>query len=445
MMHEMKWTPVSAGVVPSGGRWSRRTVAVCLGAVVAFGAACAGGSVDVGTNRTVAGADSREQARPNIVWIVADTLDGASVAGGLGGVRAVAAETAAVASDPASARAMLLTGLRPATLRLDAATGRLVAPPPAGVTVLPEQLRRAGYYTSRAGLPRHNLASSRAAPVEVVHVDGGVHDAARARPVPIGDLAQPGLLGAWDAAGPDADWRGRDKDWESPCTVSFGCGGARSPGARPFFALFNLDPQGAGRGADPGRQVERIVAALEADHLLGDTVVFLIGARGPSPAVAIRWPAGIAGAAEAETPVSLLDLAPTALALAGVPAPAYMEGRALIGPNGHAPPAQAAAATTAERNPRSEPGVAVSTPERAPVAATPAGYPTGGLFHVAPRIDLSCDTEGSSIVYTTEHEAPFYWRLYDGPFRMRFWTLRFQCGRLGYRDSDVVTYDFDIE
>ena len=29
---------------------------------------------------------------------------------------------------------------------------------------------------------------------------------------------------------------------------------------------------------------------------------------------------------------------------------------------------------------------------------------------------------------------------------MRFWTLRFQCGRLGYRNSvHIVTFDFDIE
>ena len=48
-------------------------------------------------------------------------------------------------------------------------------------------------------------------------------------------------------------------------------------------------------------------------------------------------------------------------------------------------------------------------------------------------------------MYTTEREAPFYWRLYTGPFRMRFWTLRMQCGRLGYRDSEVVRYEFDIE
>ena len=69
----------------------------------------------------------------------------------------------------------------------------------------------------------------------------------------------------------------------------------------------------------------------------------------------------------------------------------------------------------------------------------------GGVFHVAPRVELSCETEDGTIIYTTERVAPFHWRLHTGPFRMRFWTLRFQCGRLGYRDSDVVTYNFDIE
>ena len=445
MMHGMKWTRMAAVAADSGGSWSRLTVAASLGAVVAFGAGCTGDSRGSGLDRTPAGAEPRESARPNVVWIVAETLDRASVSGGLGGARAVVAETSAVASGPASARAALLTGVSPAALGLDAATGRLVGPPPAGVTVLPEQLRQAGYYTSRAGPPRHNLASGHAAPIQIVHVDGGVHAEARARPVPVEELVQPGLLGAWDAAGPAVDWRGREKDWESPCTVSFGCGGARSPGARPFFALFNLELQGAGDGEDLGPQVARVVEALEADGLLEDTVVFLIGARGPSPTVTVRWPARIAGAVEPEDPASLLDLAPTALALAGVPAPAYMEGRALVGPGRDVPPAQAAAATRVGRSPGSDPGVAASTPDMTPVAATPGGYPTGGLFHVAPRVDLWCDTEGSTIVYTTEREAPFHWRLYDGPFRMRFWTLRFQCGRLGYRDSDIVTYDFDIE
>ena len=444
MLHGMNWMRVAGGSA-SRGWWGSLTVLVAFCAVVAFGAACTVDSGGSGLDRTPAVAEPRESARPNIVWIVADTFDGVPVVGSPGGARAVVAETPAVAFDPASARAALLTGMHPAALGLDAATGRLVGTPPAGVTVLPALLRRAGYYTSRAGPPGHNLASGHAVPIRIVHVDGGVHAEARARPVPVEDLAQPGLLGAWDAAGPDADWRGREKDWESPCTVSFGCGGARSPGARPFFALFNLDLQGAGDGDDLGQQVARVVETLEADDLLEDTVVFLIGVRGPSTSVAVRWPARIAGAVDPADSVSLLDLAPTALALADVPAPAYMEGHALIGPQRSVPPARAAIATSARRSRGADPGSLTPPPHTIPVAATSGGYPTGGLFHVAPRVDLWCDTESSTIVYTTERESPFYWRLYDGPFRMRFWTLRFQCGRLGYRDSDIVTYDFDIE
>ena len=376
---------------------------------------------------------------------MADAVDGASGFASLDTRRTTTIESAADASDAASLRAALLTGVSPATLGIDAATGRLAAPPPPGVTVLPEQLRRAGYYTSRAGPPRHNLhnpTSDHARPVRVVHVDGGVHDAARARSVPAADLEQPGLLGAWDAAGPAADWRGREKDWESPCTVSFGCGGARSPGPRPFFVLFNL-----AAGDDVEGSVERVVEALADDELLEETVVFLVGASGSTPTVGVRWPASSAAALESDAPVSLLDLAPTAVALAGLPAPAHMEGRALIGMEGNPPPPGPAAAAPAKQGATRAAGVGASgpIPAEAPVAATPGGYPTGGLFHVAPRVDLGCATEGSTIVYTTEVEEPFYWRLYTGPFRMRFWTLRFQCGRLGYRDSDIVTYDFDIE
>ena len=468
MMGRMTMARVEAA---AAGRASRRrwAVAARFGAAVAL-AACSGGAAGGRPAPADAPAGTPAAARPNIVWIVADAIDGTHAVQSLGGGRTVVAESAAVASDPAAARAALLTGMRPQALGLDAETGRLAVPPPVGVRVLPERLRRAGYYTSRAGAPRHGLARARAEPVAVVHVDGGVHEAARALPVAVGDLAQPGLLGAWDAAGPDADWRGREKDWESPCTVAFGCGGARTPGPRPFFALFNVDTGGAGREQALGDRVARIVGDLAADDLLEGTVVFVIGAGGTAPTVAVRWPSRIAGANEPEAAVGLLDLAPTALALAGAAVPAYMEGRALARADGNAPlagPGEAAAEERAPSGPSAAaapaPGppaaaaarqegaggssrvVASGVPVAPPVAATPDGYPTGGLFHVAPRVDLRCGTAGSTIVYTTEHEAPFYWRLYTGPFRMRFWTLRFQCGRLGYRDSDIVAFDFDIE
>ena len=425
-------------------RW-RLVAGALLAASTTVGGACSDGAGGTERNRTAEGGGRVAQARPNIVWIVSDAVDAASDIESLGGAPATISETPAVASEPASARAALLTGMSPSALGIDPKAGRLTAPPPAGLKVLPEQLRRAGYYTSRAGPPGHDLASGRSRPVEIVHVDGGVHAAARAPAVPVADLTQPGLLGAWDAAGPDADWRGREKDWESPCTVSFGCGGARTPGARPFFAMFNPPAGRSGRQPDLAERVGRIVGSLDAEGLLEDTAVFLIGTGGATSAVAFRWPARIADAVEPDASVGLLDLAPTALALAGMAPPAYMEGRALVDPDRNARPAAIEATTT--RGPERVPAV-VASPQvapHAPVAATPGGYPTGGLFHVAPRVELRCDTEGSTIVYTTEREAPFYWRLYTGPFRMRFWTLRFQCGRLGYRNSDIVTFDFDIE
>ena len=130
------------------------------------------------------------------------------------------------------------------------------------------------------------------------------------------------------------------------------------------------------------------------------------------------------------------------LDLAGVPVPSYMTGRALIGPDGEA---RASVAGTRLAQSAALPQSIPWPKGIPPRAATPAGRPTGGLFHVAPIVGLGCDTEGSTIVYTTELVAPFYWRLYTGPFRMRFWTLRVRCGRLGHLDSEVVAYDFDIE
>ena len=287
--------------------------------------------------------------------------------------------------------------------------------------VLPLELRRAGYYTSRAGRAGHNLSVA------------GVADEGP-------PFAQPGLLGAWDAAGREADWRGRLVDWESPCTVSFGCGAVGVDRSRPFFALFNV---AAHDSAAIDREVGAILATLDEDGLADETAVFIVGLgleveRG---FVIARRPGDRDAGTTRDDRASIIDLAPTTLALAGVPVPAHMTGRVLFDTGVPAEP------TTGQVVADAAPSTGWRAPDAVspPGAATPAGYPTGGLFHVAPRVQLSCDTEGSTIVYTTEREAPFYWRLYTGPFRMRFWTLRFQCGRLGYRNSDIVTYDFDIE
>ena len=119
----------------------------------------------------------------------------------------------------ASARSALLTGVDP---------GFLKPFPEPEVGVLPLLFRQAGYYTSRSGESYHNL---------------GVRRVSRPRQSVKSPEALPitpeGLLGAWDAVGRDVDWRGKEKDWDLPCTVSFGCGG-RGRGEVPFFSLFNL-------------------------------------------------------------------------------------------------------------------------------------------------------------------------------------------------------------
>ena len=333
----------------------------------------------------------------------------------------------------AAVHSALLTGLPPEALGLrlqrdDNPTSEtdarddLTAVPPPDVRIFPEFLRRAGYFTVRRGRAMHNLSVG--------------------APAATTELSQPGLLGAWDVAGADANWR---RTLGEPCTASFGCGPVLVdllPGQdnavefdAPFFMLVNAE---GSQTAD----IDRVRTELEADGLIDDTILLTmdIGEQGGS--VVVEWPGRSTEATVRDEPVSVLDIAPTVLSLAGVSVPSYMTGHALVGPDGEAPTSVAdASLAQSAALPQSIPW-----PEGVPpVAATPGGRPTGGLFHVAPIVRLGCDTEGSTIVYTTELVTPFYWRLYTGPFRMRFWTLRVQCGRLGHLDSEVVGYEFDIE
>ena len=368
----------------------------------------------------------KESGRPNVVLIVTDELPADTVGVGAladSGIRFLEGQAlpAAAGSAPwssAAIRSSLLTGLHPEILGLRDPADELSAVAPAGVRTFPELLRRAGYFTVRNGVTRHGLPVPRA-------------DSASDR-----QLGRQGLLGAWDVAGAEADWR---RGPGEPCTVTFGCWGYTADQSSPFFAMFNVD----GPRHIIDREVARVLAALETDEVADNTVVIAIATEGAHPSAIARWRGRLAPGTVADASISVLDVAPTVLALAGARVPPYMEGRALIG----APDASSAS------NASSAPGASERTKTQTlaredgtpPVASAPTGYPTGGVFHIAPMVELSCETEASTIIYTTERVAPFYWRLYTGPFRMRFWTLRFQCGRLGYRDSEVVSYDFDIE
>ncbi len=371
------------------------------------------------------GGDRQESGRPSIVLIVTDELP-KSPTGQIGaladsGIRFPGgpALPAAAGSPPwpsTAIRSSLLTGLAPDMLGFGHAADELSAVPAAGVKAFPELLRQAGYFTVGNGVSHHGLS-----------VSGSDSELDR-------QLGQPGLLGAWDVAGTEASWR---RGPGEPCTVTFGCGGVGDDRGSPFFAMFNVD----GPPDMIERQVEGVLAALETDGLAGGTVVIVIGAIGTEdahPSAIARWDGRLAPGTVGDVPINVLDVAPTVLTLAGVPVPSHLEGRAFLG----APAASSGRASTRAKTDSSSSAWPGGTP---PVAATPSGSPTGGVFHVAPLVELSCETEDATIIYTTERVAPFHWRLYTGPFRMRFWTLRFQCGRLGYKDSEVVTYDFDIE
>lgn len=173
---------------------------------------------------------------------------------------------------------------------------------------------------------------------------------------------------AWDACGREAHWRQRE------------------PG-QPFFAVFNptvthesgMWPRGdQPLVTDPDRvrlppylpdtpparaalarhydnlaaadrRVGQLLTELEEDGLAEDTAVFLWSDHGEGLPRAKRWPydAGIrvplivrwpgrvgAGETAGDELVSLIDLAPTVLTVAGVDLPRHLQGRPFLGPEG---------------------------------------------------------------------------------------------------------------
>ena len=80
-----------------------------------------------------------------------------------------------------------------------------------------------------------------------------------------------------------------------------------------------------------------------------------------------------------------------------------------------------------------------------PTTEPPKVQPQGGTFHGPPQVTITCPTDGATAVFTTDLGDEPRWRLYAWPFWMGDPRLQAQCGRLGYFDSDIVTYEFDVE
>jgi arylsulfatase A-like enzyme len=175
---------------------------------------------------------------------------------------------------------------------------------------------------------------------------------------------------AWDESSTTAHWKNRKKD-------------------QPFFAVFNFTTTHESRiwpradkelQTDPGkvtlppyypdtplirqdyarhydniaevdRQAAEILKQLEEDGLAEDTVVLFWSDHGDGlprakrwlydsglhvPLV-VRWPGQIEPGTIREDLISFIDLAPTMLSLAGFEIPAYMQGRAFLGPQARPP------------------------------------------------------------------------------------------------------------
>jgi arylsulfatase A-like enzyme len=312
-------------------------------------------------------AAAQPASRPNIVWIsnedmsphlgaYGDALARTPMLDRLAkeSIRYTRAFTTAPVCAPS--RAAIITGMyqnaigaqhmRTTEDRVPELPGPYLAVPPFYVKGFPEYLRAAGYYTSNRSKTDYQFG-------------------------------EPFTI--WDDLGAEAHWR------------------RRADPKQPFFSVFNLmvthesqifpsSPARKGKPlvtdverisvppyypdtpavrlelarmydniADMDRQVGEILAELEADGLADNTIVFYWSDHGDGVPrskrslydsglrvpLMIRWPkasAAIAGSVNDDL-VSMIDLAPTVLALAGVDVPAHMQGRILVGPKAVGPPA----------------------------------------------------------------------------------------------------------
>ena len=298
------------------------------------------------------------QERPNILWLSSE--DNGPALGAYGDEFADTphldrlAERGAVylnawsnAPVCAPARTAIITGMYPPATGSHHMRSRVRLPD--GVPMFPQLLRAAGYYATNNAKEDYNLE-------------------------------KPGRV--WDESSTEAHWRNRP--------------GHGTPGAPPFFAVFNLgithesrirqrphqavhDPAGVripayhpdtpevrqdwaqyyDRLTEMDAQVGERLAELEAAGLADDTVVVYFGDHGVGlprgkrsllnsglrvPLIVyvpprFRQLAGAghrAGESTAEL-AAFVDLAPTMLSLAGIAPPDHMHGRALLGPFRGAP------------------------------------------------------------------------------------------------------------
>jgi arylsulfatase A-like enzyme len=332
----------------SMGRSRLGVVACVLAALVSCGAGAAAPAADAAP-------------RPNILWISAEDISAATLGCYGGAARTPRLDALAAAGlrfdDAFSAapvcapsRSAIITAVMPTTL--GSLPMRCQATPPPHVVGFPAQLAAAGYHCTNNAKTDYNLAAHFA----------------------------PG----WHESGPRAHWRKRPAP-RQPFFAVFNLGLTHESGLfreKLAQARALLAPEDRRDPADVrvppcypdttvvrealaarlelaallDRDVGRILDELAADGLADDTIVFFWGDHGegiphgkrsltehglrvplivrvpPRFAARATLPGGGRAFGATGDLVSLLDLGPTALDLAGVAIPAWMEGRSFLGP-----------------------------------------------------------------------------------------------------------------
>ena len=299
--------------------------------------------------------------RPNILWISAEDLSAATIGcyGGAAhtphldrlasaGLRFDAAFSAAPVCAPS--RSAIITGIMPTTL--GSLPMRCKAIPPHHVMGFPKLLRDAGYFCTNNAKTDYNLDTS--------------------------------FNAGWNESNGKAHWRNRP-DGATPFFAVFNLNTTHESGLfddKPTEVRRMLSPEARREAADvavppyypdtPGirrslaqrlelaaaldADVGQILADLEADGLADDTIVFFWSDHGEGIphgkrsltehglrvpllvhvperfAARAALPGGHTTRGPTSSLVSLMDLGPTVLQLAGVAIPAGMEGRPFLGP-----------------------------------------------------------------------------------------------------------------
>ena len=284
----------------------------------------------------------------------------------------------------APSRAAIILGVRQNRFgagHMRAPQGGYVAAPPTGWKAFPELLRAAGYYTVNSGKTDYQMSQRL----------GG----AWGGPFTLWD--RDGAVGAGFLSGPPIDWNGRAPG--QPFFAYVTLGETHESQVWPtwqlgdrFFHWLMLPMRVRNHArweheTDPARVVVppyypdvpevrgdlarhynnvavmdaragEVLGALEREGLAERTVVIFTSDHGDGLPRAkrwlydsgigvpllVRWPGHIDAGSVSDELVSLVDLAPTLLELAGAPVPGHMEGRAFFGPARKPPPAHVYAA-----------------------------------------------------------------------------------------------------